>query len=360
MELLIFAHRPEAGYFIESDHWLPSPDLPFPLLKHKASDTALLITGEGIEKSILATSSVLSCEKNITSAINLGVAGHLQDSSEKLQREEIYPIRTVYAETSNARLQSKSFTLQVSGDSQIPSQDCLSVCQRVLDDKKAQSLSHFSPIVDRELWGIAMVCNKFQVPLRSYKLISDIAGQQTQCLDIRNQAQRYSRLLYEKYQTLLDNSTKKGPLLQRGMKPINELPNTFHSTRSQQDTLSKLITTLNIKEEGNSNFFALQVQSLARKKLTPKQRTSELIKNLQDHLNPFTRGLKKKLESHIENFERDKNIHLHFTKNFESEEFNISLHIENSRQFHETLNEMKSLDVQGIQDILLGEGDHLV
>lgn len=349
MTLLVFAHRPEAIYFMESSHWLPVTESAFQLFTHKTEKKRLLITGEGLDKALISTSSVLTQFDDIETVINLGVCGLLKDHGKDLKQESVYPLRTVYAEGFNGQLQHRSFTLQSANLEN--SVDCISASQRVLDKKFSWDLSHHAPLVDREVWAIANACQQFKIPLYSYKLISDIAGQDTNCLDIRTQAQTYSEKLYQNYQ--LQHSTESPKKSDLSI----QLPQSFHSTHSQKERLKKLLSSLKLQITNTENFLSEQIEKVNIQELSPKQKTNLLLQELQDHLSPFTRKIKKELKTQTQNIEENKNLSVHFSQGLESENFQIHLKITSTDRFHKDLETLKKLDVKTIQDILLGQWD---
>src|SRR5690606_25166137 len=126
-----------------------------------------------------------------TQVINLGIAGSLDPQAEVMQ---IYPVRTVYA--FNEKPLFQSFEIEKSG------LDLISSFERVLDDEKTKTLSHFAPLVDRELWGLCYALKGQKIKINSYKLISDLAGSATNCFDIKEMAEVYALKLADFYETL--------------------------------------------------------------------------------------------------------------------------------------------------------------
>ena len=348
MELLVFAHRPEAYHFLEQDHWTSVPDLPFSLFKNQKQKQWLLITGEGLDKALISIASVLTWQNDINTVINLGVCGLLKDHSESLQQEEIYPLRTVYAEGFSGQLQHRSFTLKSAQKE--GSYDCISASQRVLDENSSWNLSHHAPLVDREVWAVANVCDQFKIPFYSYKLISDIAGDSTACLDIRSQAQSYSEKLYHYYQS---KHTLKA-IAKKSIAPFPPLPESFHSTHSQKERLQKLLSSLQVQTQNVNDLLSQKMGEIDTQELSPKQKTNLLLQELQDQLSPFTRDLKKKLKALTEDIESH-SIAIQFSQGFESENFQIQLKVNDAKKFQKDLESLKKLDVGTLQKTLLGE-----
>ena len=184
MEICILAHRGEAQTFIkELKAKALSEDL------YEFSKGLIYISKEG-PYEIMVKLGVMLKEFNIKEIINLGIAGSL---STQLEVGEIYEIRCVYLED-NAKIQFQSYTLNPNA-----SFDCITAHSRVLNNDHRIQLAPIADIVDRELWAIAKVAHNYKVNCKSFKLISDLAGDQTQCFDLKEKAKEYSDKLFEFY-----------------------------------------------------------------------------------------------------------------------------------------------------------------
>ena len=129
--------------------------------------------------------------QNASQVINLGIAGSLDKN---IQLGEIYSIRKVFREG----VAPNSFPVFRSFDDTAQA-DCITAEKRVVEKSYATSLAPFAPIADRELWAIASVCSRFNLPFRAYKLISDRAGEDTDTSGIKRRALEFSSRLYEYY-----------------------------------------------------------------------------------------------------------------------------------------------------------------
>ena len=193
MLLLTIAHRGEAQECLKRIFTQPV-DFHFPGV-YRDGKNILLLTGEGIETTILRVSSVLTYFGNkIDHVLNMGIAGALLPS---LQINQVYGISQVYHEYHEER-EFPSFLCQETHSKT----NCVSACRRVLDNKYAQSLKKIAPVVDRELWGIGLTCDQYQIPFKSYKLISDYAGVNTNNEEIKSRASYYSKHLFDFYKNL--------------------------------------------------------------------------------------------------------------------------------------------------------------
>lgn len=188
--LLVFAHRGEAEAFLKQGGF---KSLPFSFKGlYEFEREMLLLTGEGIHSVIEKLPAVCAAfRQNISEIINLGIAGSLSD---EIELGEIYAIRKILREGAAPN----SFPVFRSADDTAQT-DCITAEQRVLEKSYAARLAPFAPVVDRELWGIASVCSRFNLPFRSYKLISDRAGEDAKTPDIKRRAAEYSARLYEYY-----------------------------------------------------------------------------------------------------------------------------------------------------------------
>lgn len=193
MLLITIAHKGEAQEFIKRAYTQPA-DFHFPGI-YRSGDDILLLTGEGIEQSILRVSSVLTYfGKKIDRVLNMGIAGALKSS---LQINQIYGIRQVFHESNNDQKISKILCKETHSK-----MDCVTSQKQVIEAKYAQSLKRIAPIVDRELWGIGYTCNNYGISFKSYKLISDYAGESTKLHEIKSNVSYYSKHLFDFYKKL--------------------------------------------------------------------------------------------------------------------------------------------------------------
>jgi nucleoside phosphorylase len=80
--------------------------------------------------------------------------------------------------------------------------DCITVDRGVGDKEYADLLKNKAQICDRELWGIGFTCDRYQIPFKSYKLISDYAGVDTDLKEIKTRAREFSKHLFDFYKNL--------------------------------------------------------------------------------------------------------------------------------------------------------------
>jgi nucleoside phosphorylase len=252
MNLFVFAHRGEAQSFLDNDGYKAITNE-----LYQNDKSLLLITGEGMFEVMIKLTKILENYK-INEIINLGVCGALQDI-----KQDIYSIRTVYGQE-----QFKSFT---SNDPQAMT-DIITSQDRALTKQDKEKLSPFAQLVDRELWAIAYVANKYKIPFRAYKLISDNVNETDFCDRVKERASLYSQDLYNKDRQV-------------------NLPNGFYFTRQQEIQFHDLKTkcaALNIDID------ILIGQAMIEK--LPKKRTSLLISLMRHALNPMKSDVEKKFK----------------------------------------------------------------
>jgi nucleoside phosphorylase len=191
MKLLTFAHRGEAQHFLKYDNY-KSLDYEFIELFTNEKDY-LLITGEGIESTSERMNSVLQTVRDdISNIINMGITGALD---KKLQLESVHSIRKVYLEDEDKFFQSADTKANI---------NCITAKNRVMNEKYSKQLFQIAPIVDRELWTCAHLCNKYQLLWVSLKLISDYAGSGIDSKKIIKKSKQYSLKLYNYYKSNLE------------------------------------------------------------------------------------------------------------------------------------------------------------
>jgi len=189
MKLLTFAHHGEAQHFLNCDNFQPIEFLFDNLFKNKTN--YLLLTGEGLEATHKRLEVVLSSFRGkISEVINLGIAGALTDD---IELESVHHVNRVKKEDENKcyQIQDKKSGL-----------DCISALNRVQDVNYKNKLSAEAQIVDRELWAIADICSRYNLPISSIKLISDYAGKTTDTKSIILKAKEFSKILYNSYKDL--------------------------------------------------------------------------------------------------------------------------------------------------------------
>ncbi len=190
MKLLTFAHRGEAQHFLKYDNY-KSFDFEFNGL-YRNKENYVLITGEGLESTNKKMGEVLrQSNYSISKVINLGIAGALDSN---LDLESIHSVKLIKKENENETFQSSDVYANI---------DCISALNRVLDETYKKTLSKRAQIVDRELWACAKVCNKYQVPIYSFKLISDYAGSTTGLNKIIQKSKGYSKKLFDFYHEII-------------------------------------------------------------------------------------------------------------------------------------------------------------
>jgi len=193
MLLLTIAHKGEAQEFIKRAFTQPT-DFYFTGVYRDGEDI-LLLTGEGIEQSILRVSSVLTYfGSKIDRVLNMGIAGALGTS---LQINQIYGIRQVYYE-----LQKEQEYPPLKCKETHSKTDCVTTQHSVLNTEFANSLKEVAPVVDKELWGIGFTCDKYGISFKSYKLISDYAGDSTNPKEVISKAAEYSKHMFDFYKNL--------------------------------------------------------------------------------------------------------------------------------------------------------------
>lgn len=326
--LLLFAHRGEAQAFLGQAVSVSSS-----LQAYETPHYLLLVTQEGIQETTENLTWFLAEKKDqVSLIINLGVAGALQSN---LNLDQIYKIKTIYAEE-----QFKSFSTGSDG------LDLITAKTRVSNAELAKKLSITAPIVDREAWAMASVAKKFKKNFNCYKLISDFAGangEENFCEMVKEKAQIYSEKLYQHFLTLNFVSLEKPNL-------HFDLPG-FHFTFTQQKQYEILIERLQLK--GISDHSAL-IGKINQLKLTPKEKSQELIQELTFILNPFKKEFEQKLGTVTLPLTQI-GCRLKFTEHYENKHFTLSMPIENEKNLVNLQNALKEISYHEISKILDGE-----
>lgn len=318
MDLLVFAHRGEAQSFIKH-HKFQDENL------YRGVTYCVLITGEGIWEAT-KLGRYLS---DIDRVINLGIAGAL---TRDLKLEEIYPIRTHYL-YEYEKPQFKSFSNELDGQL-----DCITCLDRILDDKLANTLSNFAQIVDREAWMLAKISQDAGIPFESYKLISDYAGRETACFDIKEKAKEYSDTLFDYYQSLSKPNIEENPI---------DLP--FECSFTQKKRILKLIGSLQKKFHNDLTFYTERLGFPKDKKAV-----NQFIEKLEKELNPLLSQINERLVA-IEKPFNDIGAQLSFDPKLEKKKFRLSMEINDARNIEKLVSVLKDFNYSEIDNLWNGD-----
>ncbi len=316
MQLLTFAHRPEAQAFFEA--------YPFKSTSteglYQSEFGWLLITGEGIHEAIASVASILGAYPAITEVINLGVAGGL---TAEVELHHIYEIRTSYAFDEAPVF--KSFTL--SGVL-----DCVTSGKRILSESGRVPLLAMGTVVDRELWGICFAAKQLNKSVRSFKYISDNAGELTACEVVKDLALKASLALLETYQSL---SEKTAPSL------FNLAG--FYFTFSQEHLLKNYIQKLSIKWEISELEILqkMEIEHLRLEKISPKERTKKLLEKLKQGLDPW--GSEFELKNQ-QRFQALQPVSISSISHFQNPELKLSFTFHSKEELEMRLARISSFD----------------
>lgn len=337
MKLIHIAHRGEAQEFLK-------------VLKLKANQNisgiysndkiVLVISGEGIPETISKISYAIS-KYNILEILNFGIAGTLDKS---IDVNSIVQIRTVY-KFEDGRPKFKSFTTCSTGKKYI---DCITTNQRVLDDKFADTLSNFAHTVDRELWGVGFCAKTFNLPFRSYKLISDMAGSSTECFDLKERALEFSSKLCEHYMNLED---KNKDFKDEFIFPVI-------MSFSNKVKFKKLIDNIVLKENLSPKQILLQIEvdEVINSKLRPKEKAALIISKLEQKLNPINTIAAKQMINATDPF-RQIGAKIKFDKDLESKKFEVSMEINSQTNLNNLKRAIEIFDYNKVEKLWAGEFD---
>ena len=275
--LFVFAHRGEAGAFLKDRDWEPVPFFFSGLYRSSQEGILLLITGEGGQNVSERLSAVLSHFESIRLVVNLGIAGALDERG--LKQGEIHSVRTVYRYVGDQPV-FRSFTTSDTG----AGVDCISSDVRVLEYGLVEKLLPFAPIVDREAWFIGSVAQLYRKEFQIYKLISDYAGKEDQCLEIRDRAPEYSRSLHRFFKVSFPVPERKN------QREKTEFPSALYVTVTQRRRLAKLLEVLTSRTGRlpASIWGEPSVKAILKGDTSSKRKTAMVIKWLEEWVNPFT------------------------------------------------------------------------
>lgn len=327
MILLSFAHRGEAQSFINY-YGLKSDNN-----KLFTSDRlSLIITGEGIYESLISISHLIGQLKPEI-IINYGIAGSL---NKEAQLDQIYQIRTHYYYSDN--IEFKTYTDSTG------SLDLISSDSRIFDDQLAIKLSHFAHIVDREAWAIAKSASSYNTAFKTFKLISDNAGSEVNCFDIKNKAQFYSDQMLEHFQ----NQVELKPIEKR--EKLAQLNLSF----TQMALLKRLLKLKVRKENLCENDLIQEVNSKLHEK--KREECQLYLETLQNSILPFQAKAQQSFTEFTKELEQI-GVNCSTDPNFEKQFLNINFKINSQKNIDNLIECLKKTNYSKLESIWEGKLD---
>ncbi len=331
--LIAIAHKREAQAFLEHFHYEKTACKELMV----SENHYLLITGEGLTKSLhktsLALGFLLSQNMKPHSLINYGVAGVLD---EKIALGKLYSVRTCYAFHTLKQMHFQSYT-------SLPKKglDCISSYERVLDFESSQELSYFGSLVDRELWALAFTSDKLNIPFESFKWGFDRGGKV--CKEALSKDPLFS------YAFLKHFLSQKFSLKKKEEDHLG-LPSKYYATFSQKEKIKSLLKKLKKKDKN----FSLETVLIPQEIKHPKQRTQKLIETLKRKLSPEMSHLKKVLDemnSEIKSF----GVKVQFKSDFETKDIELKMKISNLKDYEQLKSALSQWPYEEIQNTLEGD-----
>lgn len=336
MILLHFAYPQEANEFIKHFKLKPNSELRD---LYSNENLSAIIAGEGLYDSMYKLGFIFS-KLNISKVINIGIAGAL---SSNIQKDKIYKVKTAYA-FDELTPKFQSFT---SGDkSEV---DCISAQKRALEIEYVNSIKPFAHICDRELWSVAKTCKYFKVPFSSYKYISDIAGVDSNCLDIKDKADFYSFKLLEFY---LEQETSVKIKSDLDLVPPYQMGH--YLFKKYQKIISKLLKSNYSSETEILKMIDLKLIDSSFNK--QKDRAIELIQKLEFMLNPIDNKIQNKIDVLFRPF-IENGISIETDKNLEKQYFKISKQINSKKNLDDLSKAIKNFSYDELERFWQGNLD---
>jgi hypothetical protein len=326
------AHRGEAQEFLRSLDLAPT-DSRFYL----GAETSLLITGEG-PFEVMSLLPFYIAKYEIKEILNYGIAGSL---NKELEVGAIYPIRTAYA----YGLDKPRFQSFTADPNNLTSKlDCITTEQRVLTDAYAQTLDSFAQIVDRELWAIGKVANTYKIPFKSFKLISDLAGETTKCFDLKQMAEQYSKELFEFHQN------NEVHFVEHKHTALDlDLP--FKASFTQTKRIENLYNKLNDSFEMNELIEeAITKSELASQNIHSKAMANNFISFLENKINPINTAIESQLKKILSPIEMI-GANIQYDRKLENKKITLKMDINdqvNIDKLIQGLSEFKYSDIENI------------
>ncbi|MBT4791995.1 MAG: hypothetical protein HON90_10520 [Halobacteriovoraceae bacterium] len=329
MKLLCIAHRGEAQEFIRHHH-LKTSDNRF----YQNDNLSLLITGEG-PWEVMTRLPYYLAKYNITSMINMGIAGSLDSS---LALNTIYELRTLYYHNDT---KPKFHSYTTTSDTLI---DGITTESRVLTDEFAKDLANFAAIVDREAWAIGKVAHEYKIPFQAYKLISDIAGNSTQCFDLKQRAKEYSEKLLTYFLELEDHQQAK-------LESTLVFP--FKTSFTQQKRLENLFFKLNLYSKLNETILKSNVLELEIKDKAKANKLIDYLENIANPINTKIHAQMKKITSPFEQIGAD----IFYDSKLEQKKITLKMEINHQQNIDRLIKKLESFKFSAVESVWQGDFD---
>jgi hypothetical protein len=219
--------------------------------------------------------------------------------------------------------------------------DCITTEERVLTDEFAKELSNFADIVDREAWSIGKVAQKYKIPFTCHKLMSDMAGTQTQCFDLKQKALEFSEKMLNHYLTMKydDNSTEN-------------LNFNFKCSFTHEKKLENLIQKLNLTKIDINNLYTDIHEE--NPKLLARQIINLIIKKLEADVNPINATINHEFSKLSTPFTHI-GAHLYFSPNKDQKQFSLKMDINSQTNINNLIKQLESFEFSKFEKIWNGD-----
>jgi len=345
MRLLVFAHHGEAASFLrELKADRVAGAVVDGLYQGVGGGALILLTGEGNEAGA-KVAATLGRYEGVSEVINFGTAGALDDS---LKLDTCHSIRTVYSEADKKSFSSTDHKAVI---------DLISATKRVDEHERRRHLAPHAPLVDRELYQIALACFLTNRPFYAFKVISDFA-ENVKTDQIKEASEKYSEILLAKYCEFTAISGKPSLKHAQHVRQVQQdsLPPEFHLSSSQRKQLDTLLHSLQVKfkETSSAILHTAGLEKLKASGLRPKERTRSLLQNLRHTLNPDLKKISLELEALVEPLTRA-GVKVGFANDFESDQVDLSFSITTGDDVATLRKALAATDFASVSAVLNGE-----
>lgn len=188
MQLLLFAHRAEAAYFLSKLQLAAHPVFSHFYINTNKS-IGLLLTGQGKENSLNRFKHLLEQLPSdfVKEILNLGTCGQLTKDKNKALTKS-FAIHQCHCLNQNPILLDQRATI-----------NCITSDIPIEGEQQATILSSIAEVVDMELYYLARLARDYQIPIRSIKTVSDLADAPQDIKKMRSMASIWSKNLFDYY-----------------------------------------------------------------------------------------------------------------------------------------------------------------
>ena len=177
--------------------------------------------------------------------------------------------------------------------------DVLTSSKRIINVEERVKLSPLADLVDRELWSIGFACHRANVPLSSFKVISDTTSSEENnlCEVIKERASHYSELLLNAFIENVDCEDQNSQFVRRRDHELYKLLNhtELYFTLAMKRKFYQLMNKLTLQKENPELLKENLFSDILESDLSRKEKSLKVLESLTKILNPLRSDIENQL-----------------------------------------------------------------